>query len=59
ALLCLPTHMRAVVDRHYLKSKGYSLESIRLADPQCRPIITSTELIFNISYSDCGTRRQV
>uniref|UniRef100_A0A8C3UQB2 CUB and zona pellucida-like domain-containing protein 1 n=1 Tax=Catharus ustulatus TaxID=91951 RepID=A0A8C3UQB2_CATUS len=57
-LLCLPTHMRAVVDRHYLQSQGYSVASISLADPTCRPKITSTEVIFNISYSDCGTRRQ-
>ncbi|NXB73525.1 DMBT1 protein, partial [Donacobius atricapilla] len=59
ALLCLPTYMHAVVDRHYLQSQGYSVGSISLADPKCRPEITSTEVIFNISYSDCGTRRQV
>ncbi|NXC63785.1 DMBT1 protein, partial [Aleadryas rufinucha] len=59
ALLCLSTHMRAVVDRHYLQSQGYSVESISLEDPTCRPKITSTEVIFNISYSSCGTRRQV
>ncbi|XP_053805209.1 deleted in malignant brain tumors 1 protein [Vidua chalybeata] len=57
-LLCLPTYMSAVVDRHYLQSQGYSVDSISLADPQCRPKITSTEVIFNISYSKCGTRRQ-
>ncbi|NXT72855.1 DMBT1 protein, partial [Chaetops frenatus] len=59
ALLCLSTYMRAVVDRHYLQSQGYSVGSTSLADPKCRPKITSTEVIFNISYSDCGTRRQV
>ncbi|XP_059708279.1 deleted in malignant brain tumors 1 protein-like [Haemorhous mexicanus] len=57
-LLCLPTYMYAVVDRHYLQSQGYSVESISLADPECRPKITSTEVIFNISYSHCGTSRQ-
>ncbi|XP_066410319.1 deleted in malignant brain tumors 1 protein-like [Molothrus aeneus] len=57
-LLCLPTYMYAVVDRHYLQSQGYSVGSISLADPQCRPKITSTEVIFNISYSNCGTSRQ-
>ena len=51
--------MRAMVDRHYLQSLGYSVASISLADPKCRPKITSTEVIFNTSYSDCGTRRQV
>ncbi|NXR85507.1 DMBT1 protein, partial [Hypocryptadius cinnamomeus] len=59
ALLCLPVYMYAAVDRHYLQSQGYSVGSISLADPQCKPKITSTEVIFNISYSDCGTRRQV
>ncbi|NWR45383.1 DMBT1 protein, partial [Regulus satrapa] len=59
ALLCLPAYMHAVVDRHYLQSQGYSVESISLADPECRPKITSTEVIFNISYSKCGTRREV
>ncbi|NXE97797.1 DMBT1 protein, partial [Menura novaehollandiae] len=59
ALLCLPTYMRAVVDRHYLQSQGYSVKSISLYDPDCKPKITSTEVIFNISYSGCGTRRQV
>ncbi|NWV64029.1 DMBT1 protein, partial [Malurus elegans] len=59
ALLCLPTYMRAVVDRHYLQSQGYPVESISLADPKCRPNITSTEVIFSIPYSSCGTRRQV
>ncbi|NWS80511.1 DMBT1 protein, partial [Toxostoma redivivum] len=59
ALFCLPTYMRAVVDRHYLQSQGYSVGSISLADPKCRPTITSAEVIFNISYHDCGTRRQV
>ncbi|NXO07791.1 DMBT1 protein, partial [Oriolus oriolus] len=59
ALLCLPTNMHVVIDRHYVQSQYYSVESISLEDPKCRPKITSTEIIFNISYSDCGTRRQV
>ncbi|NWV80472.1 DMBT1 protein, partial [Dasyornis broadbenti] len=59
AILCLPTLMRAAVDRNYLQSQGYPLESISLEDPQCRPEITSTEVVFNITYSECGTRRQV
>ncbi|NWV30792.1 DMBT1 protein, partial [Grantiella picta] len=59
ALMCLPTLMHAVVDRNYLQSLGYSVEGISLEDPTCRPNITSTEVIFNISYSKCGTHRQV
>ncbi|NXH42450.1 DMBT1 protein, partial [Dicaeum eximium] len=59
ALLCLPDYMHAVVARHYLQSQGYSVGSISLADPKCKPEITSTEVIFNIPYSECGTHRQV
>ncbi|KAM6266170.1 scavenger receptor cysteine-rich domain-containing protein DMBT1-like [Porphyrio hochstetteri] len=57
-LVCLPTSMRAAVDRHYLQSQGYSVSSISLSDSSCRPTITSTEVIFNIPYSGCGTHRQ-
>ncbi|NXJ00325.1 DMBT1 protein, partial [Psophia crepitans] len=59
ALVCLPTYMRAVVDRHYLQSQGYSVSDISLSDSGCRPTITSTEVIFTIPYNDCGTRTQV
>ncbi|KAM6203858.1 scavenger receptor cysteine-rich domain-containing protein DMBT1 [Sarcoramphus papa] len=57
-LVCLPTHMRAVVDRHYLQSQGYSVWNISLSDSNCRPTITSTEFIFNVPYNGCGTHRQ-
>ncbi|KFR05465.1 Putative ZP domain-containing protein LOC729800, partial [Opisthocomus hoazin] len=59
ALVCLPTYMRAVVDRLYLQSRGYSVWNISLSDSYCRPTITSTEVIFNVPYRGCGTRRQV
>ncbi|NWU87846.1 DMBT1 protein, partial [Onychorhynchus coronatus] len=59
ALSCYPTSMRAVVDRHYLQSQGYSVSSISLPDSNCRPTITSTVVIFNIPYNGCGTQRQV
>ncbi|XP_010016868.1 PREDICTED: deleted in malignant brain tumors 1 protein-like, partial [Nestor notabilis] len=57
-LVCLPTYMRAVVDRRYVQSQGYSVWNISLSDPYCRPTITSTKVIFNIPYNGCGTRRQ-
>ncbi|NXJ72176.1 DMBT1 protein, partial [Rostratula benghalensis] len=59
ALVCLPTHMSTVVDRHYLESQGYSVHNISLSDYECKPIVTSTKVIFNIPYNSCGTRRQV
>ncbi|XP_057273318.1 deleted in malignant brain tumors 1 protein-like [Pezoporus wallicus] len=57
-LVCLSTYMRAAVDRRYLQSQGYSVWNISLSDPYCRPTFTSTEVIFNIPYNGCGTRRQ-
>ncbi|NWI68213.1 DMBT1 protein, partial [Todus mexicanus] len=57
ALVCLSTYMRAAVDRRYLQ--GYSVWNISLSDSNCKPTITSTEVIFNIPYNGCGTRRQV
>ncbi|KAM6306117.1 scavenger receptor cysteine-rich domain-containing protein DMBT1 [Aegotheles albertisi] len=57
-LVCLPTYMRAAVDRHYLQSQGYSVWNISLSDSYCKPKITSTEVIFNIPYIGCGTKRQ-
>ncbi|NWU63643.1 DMBT1 protein, partial [Pterocles burchelli] len=59
ALVCLPTYMHAVVDRHYLESQGYSVSNISLSDSYCRPTITSTKVIFNVPYNSCGTLRQV
>ncbi|KFQ22104.1 Deleted in malignant brain tumors 1 protein, partial [Mesitornis unicolor] len=59
ALVCLPTYMRAAVKRHYLESQGYLTSNISLSDSHCRPTITPTEVIFNIPYNSCGTRRQV
>ncbi|KAM6092003.1 scavenger receptor cysteine-rich domain-containing protein DMBT1-like [Theristicus caerulescens] len=57
-LVCLPTYMRAAVNRRYLQSQGYSVWNISLSDSYCRPTITSTEVIFNVPYNGCGTRRQ-
>ncbi|NXW88139.1 DMBT1 protein, partial [Alopecoenas beccarii] len=59
ALVCSPTYMHAVVDRRYLQSQGYSVSNISLSDSYCRPTITPTEVIFNVPYNSCGTRRQV
>ncbi|NWS15936.1 DMBT1 protein, partial [Pachyramphus minor] len=59
ALACYPTSMRAVIDRHYLQSQGYSVTLISLPDSNCRPTITTTAVTFNIPYNGCGTRRQV
>ncbi|KFO84485.1 DMBT1 protein, partial [Bucorvus abyssinicus] len=59
ALVCSSAYMRAVVDRRYLELQGYSVWNISLSDSYCRPTITSAEVIFNIPYNGCGTRREV
>ncbi|NXC18046.1 DMBT1 protein, partial [Corythaeola cristata] len=58
ALVCLPTYIHAFVDKHYLQSQGYLVWNISLSDSHCRPIITSTKVIFNVPYNGCDTRRQ-
>nr|XP_042711279.1 deleted in malignant brain tumors 1 protein-like isoform X3 [Chrysemys picta bellii] len=57
-LLCLPEYMHAVVKRAYLLSQGYTAENVRLNDPYCKPKITTNDIIFNIPYNGCGTRRE-
>ncbi|XP_065263663.1 deleted in malignant brain tumors 1 protein-like [Emys orbicularis] len=57
-LLCLPEYMHAVVKRAYLLSQGYIAENVSLNDPYCKPKITTNDIIFNIPYNGCGTRRE-
>ncbi|XP_030425726.1 deleted in malignant brain tumors 1 protein isoform X2 [Gopherus evgoodei] len=57
-LLCLPEYMHAVVKRAYLLSQGYTAENVSLNDPYCKPKITTNDIIFNIPYNGCGTRRE-
>ncbi|NXN19310.1 DMBT1 protein, partial [Indicator maculatus] len=59
ALVCLSSYMRAALDRPHLESQGYSVWNISLSDSYCRPTITSAEVIFNVPYNGCGTRREV
>ncbi|NXX43829.1 DMBT1 protein, partial [Tricholaema leucomelas] len=59
ALVCLPSYMRAALDRRYLELQGYRVWNISLPDTACRPTITAAEVAFSIPYSGCGTRRQV
>ncbi|KFP74952.1 Deleted in malignant brain tumors 1 protein, partial [Apaloderma vittatum] len=59
ALVCFSTYMRAAIDRRYLQTQGYTVANISLTDSYCRPTITSNEVIFNIPYNSCGTRRHV
>ncbi|XP_074928780.1 scavenger receptor cysteine-rich domain-containing protein DMBT1-like [Chelonoidis abingdonii] len=57
-LLCLPEYMHAVVKKAYLLSQGYTAENVSLNDPYCKPKITTNDIIFNIPYNGCGTKRE-
>uniref|UniRef100_A0A8C3URM1 CUB and zona pellucida-like domain-containing protein 1 n=1 Tax=Catharus ustulatus TaxID=91951 RepID=A0A8C3URM1_CATUS len=57
-LLCLPDYMHVVVSRYFLQSHGYSAWNLTLNDPFCTPNITSNYVVFDISYTRCGTVRE-
>ncbi|NXN98471.1 DMBT1 protein, partial [Rhinopomastus cyanomelas] len=59
ALVCSSAYMRAAVDRRYLELQGYTAWDARLSDSQCTPVVTQSEVVFNIPYNGCGTQRQV
>ncbi|NWX93836.1 DMBT1 protein, partial [Nothoprocta ornata] len=57
-LVCLSTYMHVVIKRAYLEALGYSVDNVILSNGVCKPTITSSQIIFNIPYNDCGTQRQ-
>uniref|UniRef100_A0A8C5MFI6 CUB and zona pellucida-like domain-containing protein 1 n=1 Tax=Leptobrachium leishanense TaxID=445787 RepID=A0A8C5MFI6_9ANUR len=57
-LSCTSSYMEAQISAVYLQSLGYSANEISLNDPQCRPQIYGSWLIFYIQYNQCGTVRQ-
>ncbi|XP_074194971.1 scavenger receptor cysteine-rich domain-containing protein DMBT1 isoform X10 [Rhinolophus sinicus] len=62
-LLCLPDQMQANVSRSYLQSLGYSAWDLVIptwnGSYHCKPQITSSQVIFTIPYSGCGTTQKV
>ncbi|XP_039770293.1 deleted in malignant brain tumors 1 protein-like [Ornithorhynchus anatinus] len=57
-LSCLPTGIRAIIDRGYLRKLGYSSWNVHLNDASCRPKVTKNYVVFNIPYGHCGTVKQ-
>uniref|UniRef100_A0A8C0IXR5 CUB and zona pellucida-like domain-containing protein 1 n=1 Tax=Chelonoidis abingdonii TaxID=106734 RepID=A0A8C0IXR5_CHEAB len=47
-----------IVKKAYLLSQGYTAENVSLNDPYCKPKITTNDIIFNIPYNGCGTKRE-
>ncbi|XP_032986216.1 deleted in malignant brain tumors 1 protein isoform X43 [Rhinolophus ferrumequinum] len=62
-LLCLPNQMQANVSRSYLQSLGYSAWDLVIptwnGSYHCKPQIMSSQVIFTIPYSGCGTTQKV
>ncbi|XP_069468319.1 deleted in malignant brain tumors 1 protein-like isoform X2 [Ambystoma mexicanum] len=54
-LSCSPDSMRITININILLSLGYSAGDIFLNDRDCRPQITTTDIIFNFSYRECGS----
>uniref|UniRef100_A0A672H1A3 CUB and zona pellucida-like domains 1, tandem duplicate 1 n=1 Tax=Salarias fasciatus TaxID=181472 RepID=A0A672H1A3_SALFA len=56
---CTSDTMNIVIERSYLNSLGYSSHDLYLNDEQCRPQITSYQVIFSFPIESCGNVRQV
>ncbi|XP_078496615.1 scavenger receptor cysteine-rich domain-containing protein DMBT1-like [Lissotriton helveticus] len=59
SLTCSADFMQAAIPMAYLRSLGYSPGDVSLNYPFCLPQVTQDHVIFNISYSSCGTVKQV
>ncbi|XP_077655255.1 scavenger receptor cysteine-rich domain-containing protein DMBT1-like [Urocitellus parryii] len=59
SLFCLPNHMQASLNRDYIQSLGYSARDLVISgwngNYRCQPQITSSQVIFTIPYTGCGT----
>uniref|UniRef100_A0A672GJF9 CUB and zona pellucida-like domains 1, tandem duplicate 1 n=1 Tax=Salarias fasciatus TaxID=181472 RepID=A0A672GJF9_SALFA len=56
---CTSDTMNIVIERSYLNSMGYSSHDLYLNDEQCRPQITSYQVIFSFPIGSCGNVRQI
>ncbi|XP_074531287.1 CUB and zona pellucida-like domain-containing protein 1 [Halichoeres trimaculatus] len=51
--------MTIVIERSYLSSLGYDGYSLYLNDPDCRPRVTYSQVIFNYPIDTCGNVRKI
>ncbi|XP_069468317.1 deleted in malignant brain tumors 1 protein-like [Ambystoma mexicanum] len=51
--------MHVVIDKNYLQSLGYSAADLFLNEGLCHPEVNSSAVIFNISFTNCGTKKEV
>ncbi|XP_038629368.1 CUB and zona pellucida-like domain-containing protein 1 isoform X3 [Scyliorhinus canicula] len=57
-LTCSTDYMEAKINRSYLNLLGFNEHNLYLNDRDCRPSITSNEVVFKIPLNRCGTERQ-
>lgn len=56
---CSSNNMRIEIQQSYLDSLGYSADNLYLDDPNCRPSVTTYEVIFSFPINACGNVRKV
>ncbi|XP_072414169.1 CUB and zona pellucida-like domain-containing protein 1 [Chiloscyllium punctatum] len=54
-LTCSSDYMEAKISRSYLNLLGFNEQNLYLNDQNCRPIITASDVIFQIPLDRCGT----
>ncbi|XP_034093804.1 deleted in malignant brain tumors 1 protein-like isoform X3 [Gymnodraco acuticeps] len=55
---CSSDNMNIVIERSYLNSLGYDVQSLYLNDQYCRPQVSSYQVVFNFPINTCGNVRK-
>ncbi|KAK2921749.1 CUB and zona pellucida-like domain-containing protein 1 [Channa argus] len=55
---CSSDNMNIVIERSYLNSLGYDGHSLYLDDPNCRPQVSSYQVVFSFPINACGNVRK-
>ncbi|XP_073725472.1 CUB and zona pellucida-like domain-containing protein 1 isoform X5 [Misgurnus anguillicaudatus] len=56
---CSSDNMVIVIQLSYLNSLGFNGNNLYVDDHQCRPTITSTEVVFSFPFNTCGSGREM
>ncbi|KAI9535538.1 hypothetical protein NQZ68_003092 [Dissostichus eleginoides] len=55
---CSSDNMNIVIERSYLNSLGYDVQSLYLNDQYCRPQVSRYQVVFNFPINTCGNVRK-
>ncbi|KAG7512338.1 deleted in malignant brain tumors 1 protein-like isoform X1 [Solea senegalensis] len=55
---CSSYDMEIVIERSYLSSVGYDGKTLYLDDPQCKPTVTWSQVVFRYPLESCGNVRK-